>query len=244
LKNIFYLSVLLGLLYSCIPHKKIVYLQKNKEHSDDTIPLFKFKYKIKPSDVLSVSVTSFNAQVTDFFNLKAATKLGGYLVSNTGYIHIPMLDSVYVKDLTILQIEELIKGKISEVAKDPYVLVNLVNFKFTALGEFGAKGIIQVSQNELTILEAIAMAGDITDFGDRAHVNLIRKVGDEEIFITLNLNNRDIMRSEYFYIQPNDVLYAEPLPVKALRTNVQQISIYLSLLSFVFSFYLTIKILK
>lgn len=244
MKNALSFVLLLGCLYSCVPHKRIIYFQKNHEVNDDTIPIFKVQYKIQTKDVLSVSVTSFNAQVSEFYNLKNENKLGGYLVNDSGYIHMPMLDSLYVKDLNLLQIQELIKSKIAEQVVNPYVLVDIANFKFIALGEFGGKGVIRVAQNELTIIEAIALAGDISDFGNKSHIKLIRKVGDKNIFVTLNVNNRDIMKSEYFYIQPNDVLYAEPLKVKTFRTNVQQVMTYFGLVSFAFVFYTYIKSLK
>lgn len=244
MKNVLYLAVILGFFYSCVPHKRLVYFQKNQEHNDDTISIVKLKYKIQSGDKLSVNVTSYNAQVTDFYNLKSVGKDEGYLVNQYGYIHMRMLDSIYVRGLSIVEIQEIIKSKISEQVAQPYVIVNLSNFRFVALGEVGAKGIHEVGGNEITIFEALAFAGDITDFGNKENVKLIRKIGDKEVFITMNLNNREIIKSEYFYIQPNDVIYVEPLKAKSFRTNVSQVTLVMSIASFIFIFYNYIKLVQ
>jgi polysaccharide export outer membrane protein len=230
LKTSFYLLFLVLLVYSCVPHKRIVYFQKDKEINNDTISVMKRYYKVKPGDLLSISVTSFNPEVTNFFNPKNESS-GGFKINREGYIHIPMLDSVYVGGLTLVEIESLIKGKISEQVSQPYVIVDMGKFTFTALGEFGGKGLVEVKQNELTIIEAIALAGDMSDFSDRGHIKLIRNIDGKDVFITLNLNDRSVISSEYFYVFPNDVLYAEPLRAKSFRTNITQISFFLSLTS-------------
>ena len=237
LKILIFHLIIIGIAFSCVPHRKIVYLQKNGEIKSDTIIPMKDSYKIQSGDILSISITSFNPEATDFFNPKTDNKLGGYFVFPSGYIRFPILDSVYVKDLTIFQIQDSLTKFVGEHTSKPYIIVNLANFKFTVLGEFGTKGTVQSANNELTILEAIALAGDMSDLADKKHVKLLRKVGEKTLIITLDVTNRDIMQTQYFYIHPNDVIYAEPLKIKALRTNISQISTYVGLLSFALLIY-------
>lgn len=233
--------VLFFSLTSCIPHKKIVLFQKVEGFNNDSIVHYKYTYKIQSGDILGIAVTSFNDQTTDFFNLKSKDLINGYTVNSRGYIYIPMLDSLQVTGLTLAEVEKNVQDKIKEHVVDPYVVVKLLNFKFTALGEVGSAGIITTTEDELTLIEALGLVGDIGEMGNRKKVNLIRQEGQSSKFITLDLTRRDIVASEYFYLQPNDVIYVEPLRIKTFRTNLSQVSLYFSIVSISFLIYNIIR---
>lgn len=231
-----YLMFFLGLaMFSCVPHKKTIYLQKGG--SSDLVPYKKTPYKIHAKDVLLVAVSSLNPQVSEFFNQKldgGKETQKGYTVSDSGYIYMPVLDSIKVLDLTVPEAKAIIQKAIREHVTDGKVEVRLAGFNVTVLGEVRNPGLISFDGTELTILEAIGLANDISEFGNRKNIKLIREEGNATKFISLDLTSRNLVASEYFYLQPNDVLYVEPLRAKSFKQNIGQISLLLGFTTLVF----------
>ena len=187
--------------------------------------------KIMPKDQLTITVNTTDPDVSIPFNLllqnaytqgKTVSSGGGtvmpYLVDNEGYIKFPVLGSLKVMGLTKRQCEKLIEDKIRPYlseSENPVVTVQMSSYSIARPGTF------MVSREEITILEALAQAGDLTIYGVRDKVKLIRKnaQGSKEIH-TLNLNDANIVNSPYYYLQQNDVVYVEPNKVKAQNSSV------------------------
>jgi polysaccharide export outer membrane protein len=234
--SIFIMFFLMALgMISCIPQKKVIYLHEKSNGSQDLILHSKNQYKVRPHDNLLLTISSINPQVTEFFNLKQDISRSGintYLVSDQGYIYIPVLDSVLVKDMTIMEIQTSLQKKIREHVTDATVIVKLGSFSVTVLGEVGNPGVHSISGDELSILEALGLAGDISDFGNKKNIILIRKEGEASRFVELDLTRRDMVASEYFYLKPGDVIYVEPLKAKNYKLNAGQLSLLIGISSF------------
>ena len=232
----FTVSLLIALLSSCGSVKNIAYLQNS-----DTINYEKSKYlydaKIMPKDELTITVNTTNAEASLPFNLlmqnayqqgRTLSTGGGtlmpYLVDTEGCINYPIIGRLHVAGLTKRECERLIQEKIQPYlaeSENPIVTVRMSSYSISVLGEVARPGSYMVSREEINIFEALAQAGDLTIYGVRDRVKLIRKdaSGKKEIH-TLNLNDADIVNSPYYYLQQNDILYVEPNKVKAQNSSV------------------------
>lgn len=215
---------------SCIPMKRIEYLQQEVSRHDTLRTHFKknvdlANYQIQPGDNLYIKVRSVLSGSDNIFNQEdmsrssnyyndAGIYLNSYEVNEQGYIDFPFVGSVYVKDLTVDQARELIKGIVRDYIKEATVIVKLAIFKVTVLGEVNRPGNLNVYQNRLTIFELIAMAGDLSNFAKRDKIYLVRETQTGTKIEKINLNDADVLRSEYYYIQPNDIVYVPPVSGK------------------------------
>lgn len=231
-------------LVSCVPHKKIIYFQDSQVRGD-TIHRAKFDYRIQARDRLIVRVSSYDTRLTEFFNLvpsaggaqaarMAYSPLFNYLVTDSGYVDIPMLGEVEVLELTLEECREKIQVLLRNQVSDAYVAVRLGNFRVTVLGEVGAGKVIETENDFLTIYEALAQAGDIGDFGKRDMVRLIRNAGDSSQIFTLDLTGKELLASNLYYLQPNDIVYVERMPVKTFITNLNTVTRILGVATFIF----------
>lgn len=232
----FFILIVIGIgMFSCVPQSKTLYFQKKKGNVDDLIVHAKPQYKVRPHDVLLITISSLNPQTSEFYNMKAeggSQGIKGYSISDSGYIYLPVFDSIRVTDMTISEVQNYLQKMIREHVTDATVIVKLSNFNFVVLGEVGNPGMLMFEGNELTIVKAIGLARDITEFGNKKKVILIRKEGNSSRYVTLDLTKRDIMSSEYYYLQPDDIIYVEPLRAKNYRVNVGQISLIIGVASF------------
>ncbi len=140
---------------------------------------------------------------------RGSSRLFTYSVNETGQIEIPYLGKVDVAGLTLLQAKQLLEKRMYELVKQCYVEVSLINNYFIAMGEFGS-GKIPLPKDQTNIYEALALTGKISDVGDRARVKLIRQSSDGPIVNTFDLRSKEIISSEFFWIQPNDIIYIQP----------------------------------
>jgi polysaccharide export outer membrane protein len=210
------------LLASCVPVKRIRYLQdqadpKNErtEFKSDTL----LEYRVHPGDDLYIKIGSLDEKSNYFENsanynnyyTEAAIYLNSYSVNDSGYVEFPLIGKIQVNNLTINEIEKLIQGKVNEYVKNTVVIVKLANFRITMVGEFRNPGKYLVYQERINIFEAIAMAGDMTDFAKRNHVLLVRQTEKGAKTFRINLNNSTLLESELYYLMPNDMVYVEPV---------------------------------
>ena len=229
--SVFYCFLFFGFI-SCGSTKTIAYLQ-DSENFKDSLPEL-YDARIKPKDLLTITVTTFDKEASLPFNLtmpqvsvQASTltsqpMLQTYLVDNKGYIDFPVLGRIQVMGSTKTQLERALKQELKAYLKEePLVNVRLVNYKISVLGEVNRPNTFTVVNEKVNILEALALAGDLTIFGKRENVKLIREHADggKEIVI-INLNDSEIVRSPYFYLQQNDILYVEPNKAKARNSQV------------------------
>lgn len=200
---------------SCIPLKDYVYLQGDIENVDIIEPE---AYRIQANDNLYIQVISndelsmyFNLSSTDrYLNNDAAIEMSSYKVSSEGEIDFPFLGPVKVVGLTTKEIKQIIGESISEKLVEYSVVVKLVNRSVSLLGEFNTPGTFSFYKDRMTIFEAIGMGHDISDFGNRKKVKIIRQKHENREVTTVDLTSKDIFQSEYYYILPNDVIYVEP----------------------------------
>lgn len=217
LKNIFIISI--GLfITSCVSPTKMIYLQ-NKGGLPLKEDLINFEPKIQPGDLLTINVSALDKEAVAPFNLYETTGFGiqkpiSYLVNYDGTINFPALGTIKVKDLTNKQITTKIEHLLADYIKNPIVNVRIINFKISVLGEVKNPGSYSVKSERISIFDAIAMAGDLTIVGKRGDVKLIREQNGIRKFVTLDLTDRRIVNSPYYYLAQNDVIYVEPNKTK------------------------------
>ncbi|MGV8093848.1 MAG: polysaccharide biosynthesis/export family protein [Mangrovibacterium sp.] len=174
-------------------------------------------YTIKPNDQLFVNVIGEDREQTAFLNMSSSAGMGGsgtdfflYLVDENGNISYPQLGLLHVSGKTILEVQDLIQKRVDEYIIGTSVQVKLANRTFTVLGDVKSPGLQMMSKNQFTIFEALGSAGDISDYGNRKTVKLIREVPKGKKLIEIDLTDPNLLTSENYYIQPNDVIYVEP----------------------------------
>ena len=221
------LVLALSVMTSCVTQKQVRYLQKVQKQ--DTTNIFSNTigedYKIKPKDNLYIKVFSLDEKTYSFFNKQgtnsyndyasdASIYLNSYTVNNDGKIEFPIIGLVYVKDLTLEQIKDVFQKLIDEYLKETVVIVKLVNYKITLVGEVRNPGQYKIYQENVNLFEAFSLAGDLTSFADKSHVVLVRQTKSGSHVYYLNLNSITILNSEFYYLRPNDIIYIAPLGVK------------------------------
>lgn len=235
-KSLFFVSLLsLLLLASCSSYKKVPYLQNSNEWSTMEQAVAVYEPKIQPGDLLNILVTNpdnpsaslaYNivspADNSRIRSLTSQPTLHDYLVGATGNVTIPNVGEVNVGGKTIAEAEQMIldrvKGSFSSV---PAVVVRFVNFKISVLGEVTAPGTFTIKNGKVTILEALALARDLTIYGQRNNVKVVRENSDGKREIAeLNLNDASILNSPYYYLQQNDVVYVTPNESKAKNSDI------------------------
>ncbi|MBR0263240.1 MAG: polysaccharide biosynthesis/export family protein [Prevotella sp.] len=229
------------LLSACTSPKNVAYIQNSGTFAADS-SAFLYEAHIMPKDVLTITVNTVNPEISAPFNLMVSPTLGNastgsqtvsstralqtYLVSNDGTISFPVLGTLKVGGLSKAECEKLIHDRILRYLngkEDPVVTVRMANYKISVLGEVARPGMFTVNNEEINIFEALALAGDLTIYGVRDRVKLIRKDADGKRQIyTMNLNDANIITSPCYYLQQNDVVYVEPNKVKARNSSVGQ----------------------
>ena len=190
---------------------------------------------IQPDDELQISVTSADPALTAMFNLpevnpatraildQASTpRLQSYVVDTQGNILFPQLGKIHVAGLTVEQLQQQLTERISRMANDPQVTVLLANFTVVVAGEVKQPQTVHVPRNRFTLLEALSAAGDMTEYGERSNVLLIRENNGERQYIHINLNESDFLNSPYYYLQPNDYVYVAPNRVRQENSKYNQ----------------------
>lgn len=220
--------ILLLLAVSCTPHNKLVYLQHQAE-SSDTLMFSKPDYLIKPGDILHIRVLTLDEESDMIFNNEETRGMGsgsgarnnisvflhGYSVGEDGNVKMPVLGNVPVAGKSIADATRDVEEMVADYLKDATVVIKLVNFSITVLGEVRRPGNYYIYDNQFSIMDAIGLAGDLTDYGNRK-VNVVRQTADGATFATLDVTDSKAVVSEFYYLQPNDIVYVEPHKVKRL----------------------------
>lgn len=221
LKNFILIVLITGLIFSCTPHKKLIYLQnKSKSLSEkDTVSIpKKINYRIKPNDNLYIKIVSLDpksldyttSQVPSYGGNESYTFLAGYTVNDSGYIQLPIAGDIKVSSLTILEAKEKIQKSIGQYVINSTVVVKLLNFRVSVLGDVERPGTFYVYDNTINIFQAIALAGDLGPYGNSRKVKLIRVTDKGPEITALNLTDKRILYSDKYYLAPNDIIYIEP----------------------------------
>ncbi|QHS63110.1 polysaccharide biosynthesis/export family protein [Chitinophaga agri] len=222
LRYIFVVPVLICCFFftSCVNTRKSVYFNNLP---DTVIAPVKgnFEPVVHKNDVLQIVVSSMNPEDAIVFNTPSVTNTSiagsgnqatGYLVSQDGYIEYPVLGKVKAEGLTKEQLTTYIRDELNnrKLMKDPVVTIRFLNYRVTVIGEVAHPSVVTVNSEKITILEALGLAGDITVYGKRENIMLIREVNGEKTIKRLNLNSSEVLSSPYYYLQSNDVVYVEP----------------------------------
>lgn len=233
--TIFLGCLLLG-LGGCVTQGKLPYLQGRGYSTTQPVQVTNARpaYALQAGDVLSIRVQSVQPALSDIFNVPGPQAfsgdpgtlyLTGYAVDESGAISLPTVGRVKVQGLSVDRAQALVQQKVEAYVRDANVLVKLLSFKITVLGEVRAPGRYFIYNPQATVLEALGLAGDLTEFGNRENVKLVRQTAKGSEVVLLNLTDPNLLQSPYYYLLPNDALYVEPLKARTARGNANNLGI-------------------
>lgn len=235
---------------SCVSRKEIAYFQ-NMSEMKGKFEAAKQTLKIQPNDLLTITVSAANSEAVQPFNLPvtSAPRLGGntgtisgnmqlqsYLVDSDGNIEFPVLGTVYVAGKTRQELVRSLKVDISDYVRDPIVNINITNFQVTVIGEVNQPGTFTVPDERVNLSKALGFAGDLTIYGRRDNIKVIRETGDETTYEILDITQSDVLNNPYYYLQQNDVIYVEPNSAQRQASSYNRnASVYISIASVLIS---------
>lgn len=245
-KALISISILLVILSGCRQQKELIYFTDLQEANIPNNTLQEQKnYFIRANDILYVKVMSLDEKINAQYNAAATGGSGtggryysedamfftGYSVQDNGAVDLPVFGEIQVLGLTIQEAKKAIIEKTEEYLKDVEVIVKLANFKVTLLGEVNRPGIYNYYNNQTTILEALGKAGDLSDYGNRKEVLVIRPTVEGSRSFRLNLQDKNLLSSPKYFIQPNDVIYVPPLKAKGTKLLAQDYGVLITSIS-------------
>jgi len=221
---LFFFTVLSLCISSCVTQRNLEYMQDKNRESKTFIEAQIEDYRLKPNDELYIQISSLDDAAANIFSGTSSQQsyymatiqpygasLISYAIDKEGYVHLPVIGSLLVKDKTLADVSILLKESLTNILSQPIVSVKLVNRYVSVLGEVRNPGHFVYSQDKLTIFDVIGLAGDITIYGNRKEVILIRNENGKNIRINVNLLKSDILTSGYYNLRPNDIVYVKPL---------------------------------
>lgn len=239
-KNLVYSYPILFFLFisftmiSCSVNKNVTYFQDIDSSKVGDIASAEYKEPvIQNDDIISIIIQTIDPQNSAVVNqassapsvgASSATPIGtqqitGVLVDKDGNVELALLGKIKIAGLTTFQARELIKQKASVFFKDPSVQVRFANFKVTLIGEVAKPAAYTMPNEKVSVLDAIGLAGDLTIYGKRENVLLVRDIDGQKKYARFNLNSTEIFKSPYFYLKQNDVIYVEPNEAKITSTD-------------------------
>ncbi|MCX2481161.1 polysaccharide biosynthesis/export family protein [Pedobacter sp. MC2016-15] len=240
------------MISSCRTPQNVIYFSDLDSTKVNSVPLAKFKEPlIQTDDILSINIQTLDLESTPGMGASAtsgaaspgggatdnssqgkeANATSGFLVDEDGNVEIPMIGSIKLAGLTTNQARELVRTKAAKYFKDPTVEVRFANYKITMLGEVNRPSTYTVPYKKVTVLDAISMAGDLTIYGKRENVLLMRENGDKKDVVRLNLNSSTLMASEYYYLKQNDIIYVQPSKAKSSANDADRVKLITILIS-------------
>ncbi|MDB5273273.1 MAG: polysaccharide transporter [Chitinophagaceae bacterium] len=246
LKKLFLVAWCVVFMIACVTPKKLRYMSDlSSDSASTTVYDSSTTYRLKSGDILYLKVISSTDSKMELFNQSLNNQSGtagvqtslltGNLIDEYGDIELPMVGLIKLSGLTLKEAEKKINEKMSEYLTYVTVSVKLLSFRVMVMGEVASPGIKQIDRSHVTILEALSMAGDMSDLANRKKVRLIRKEGNRNKVYTIDMRSVNMLASEYYYLRPDDVIYVEPLPYKSLRVSATTVTLGFSLLSITFS---------
>ena len=231
--------LLLVILSSCVTNRKLTYLQYKGYKNDIIVSVTPSEYKLMPYDNLFIRVVTPDPQWAAMFNTmpvatysisvtEQSADLVSYPVDGDGYIQLPYAGRIKVAGKTLSMITDDVAKILKGYVADAAVTVKMVNNYVSIIGEVQRPGKYPIYKDRMNIFQALAMAGDLNEFSNRTKIQLIRQTPDGNFVKEFNLTDRSIMASEYFYVLPNDVIYAMPMKGKFFQMNAFPYSVLLS----------------
>lgn len=247
--NYLFLVFLILLTFSCSQNKQIAYYQNIDKISNDQ-SVVSYEPTIQPDDLLMIIVSAPDAEAAAPFNLETSnvpSVMGQsgvaqrqqqlYLVDKKGTVEFPVLGSLELGGKTKEEVVNLLKDKLKVYLKSAIVNVRIMNFKVSVLGEVVKPGSFNISSERITLPEALSLAGDLTIYGRRENVILVREINGKKSFNRIDLTKADFINSPYYYLSQNDLVYIEPNKAKSNTSSVfnQNIPVWISIASLVSS---------
>jgi polysaccharide biosynthesis/export protein len=236
----FYITVA-GILSSCASNKKVNTDYLYFQNGPGAVALQQKETVIQPGDMLGIEVYSktLNQEQAKIFNIPPSANglPQGYQVSQSGTIDMPIIGTIKVVGLSKNELQFLLVQKITDYVKNPSVIVRFLQFSVNLLGEVRSPGIQRFNVDRVTIIDALSSAGDLTDFGRRQDITVIREEQGKKIFHTIDLRSKSVFESPVYVLQPNDIVYVKPNNNKLRAIDVDQESqrrtnLYLSFAGF------------
>ena len=247
-KHLLLIVSLVTILSSCISTKELTYLQETSETQLDSLgynTLERSEYLIQVNDILNINIKSFDEKASYIFNAytesgtvqvnDAIIYIKGNSVDLDGNIELPVIGTVHVKGLTLHETKIAIEKELYKYFKKDAVFlkVQLAGIRYSIVGEINSPGKYVIYQNQVNIFEAIANAGDITLVGARNKVQIIRQLPQGVKIFDIDLTNRNVINSPYYFIQPNDVINVQPLKEKSWGIGTQGVTTFITILTLV-----------
>ncbi len=232
---------------SCSAGRNLVYFSDLSSTAPDQTPILNnAEPRIQPGDLLSIVISSMNPETNLVFNSGILLPAGtggnagvtnraseGYLVDSEGEVNFPTVGKTKLAGLTREEATDKVTAIVGKLAKAPIVTIRYLNFRVTVIGEVNRPSTFTVPTEKINVLEALGLAGDMTGFGRRDDVLIIREKNNVRTTTRIDLNNKSVLNSPFFYLQQNDIVYVEPDKAKSLQVSTRSINlpIYLSVFS-------------
>ncbi len=249
-KNHLWLVLIIVLFFaSCIPQKETMYLQDKESIMEfNELTEITGKYILHPNDYLFIRVSTFDPKISEFFNSSQGTNMNSnsfqgntmfmYMIDDEMNVDYPYAGKINLKNCNLFQAKEKIKEALKPFVKDANILVRLGTNTYTILGEVNSPGTQSMSKDQITIFEAIGQAGDLTPYGKRKEIKIVRPTNDGKTeTLLVDLTDHKIVGSKYYYIYPNDLIYVRPMRAKQFGIGE---SFSLGVLSTILSFSIAI----
>jgi len=241
MKKILFIVAILSVTVACNRKSQLVYLN---DVTNETLGSVKAPvYLIKPGDVLSIQIYTQDPNISRLFNLantqtaysyynsEISSYITGFSVSDSGQVNLPVIGKVKISELSVRDAQETIQQAADRYLKDALVVIKLLSFRVTVLGEVKRPGTYTNYKDNLNIFEAIGLAGDLSDFGKRNNVLVLRNTPQGVKTFRMDLQDKNIITSEGFFLQPNDTVIVEPRSGKVMALNTPNIQLLLSTLT-------------
>ena len=219
---------------SCSTSKRFVYFSdlKNTYHLSEEVKNNQVELRIQTDDLLSITVSSLNSESNTLFNNGVLPTFGassgtttstraneGYLVEKNGAINFPVLGTVNLAGLTKSEATEKLTNEIKKSVKNPIINLRIINFKVTVIGEVGRPSTYTIPNDRATLIEVLGLAGDLTAYGKRENILIIREQNNIRTIMRADLTSRNILNSPAYHLQQNDIVYVEPVSIRSLQTK-------------------------
>lgn len=221
-------AIIISMLFlSCASRKDVVYFQ-DAGNFETQVNTNTFESRFKVDDLVSIYISSLNPEASSPFNLtmgaidgtRAVGQQVEYLVDQAGEIDFPVIGKLKIQGLTPDELRNLLRARLSEYLKDPIINIQLRNFSVTVLGEVRSPGTFLVGGEQISILEALGLAGDLTIRGVRDNVLVVRDFNGTKIYTRIDLTTKNMAKSPVYYLTQNDVVYVEPNNAGVSASNV------------------------
>lgn len=247
-------ALLMAVLFaSCVPQKKMLYLKEAQmaaeNQSINYVNERSVNYRLQPGDNLYIRfINTIDERTTVLLNgdgnrlsSDPSIYLNSYTLDEEGFVEMPLIGKIELQNLTVDEAKERLQTELNKYINETTIIVKLSNFNLTVLGEVNHPGTFKVYQSQINLFEAVALAGNMTNFAKNSEVKIIRQTDNGSEILTVDMGSADILASPYYYLKPNDIVYVEPLKIKQWGFTSFPYSTVISLVSLALTLYLAFR---